>query len=102
MASVRRLALVPAIPVLAVLILVGWATAARAVEVQRVVSPGGVEALLVEDHINPIISLELAFRGGAALDPDGKEGLANLVSGLIDEGAGDLDSEAFQGRLAER
>ena len=42
---------------------------AGAVEVQRVISPGGVEAWLVEDHANPIISLDLTFRGGAALDP---------------------------------
>ena len=75
---------------------------ARAVEVQRVVSPGGIEAWLVEDHGNPIISLDIAFRGGAALDPAGKEGLANMVSGLIDEGAGDLDSQAFQGALEDR
>ena len=74
---------------------------AGAVEVQRVISPGGVEAWLVEDHANPIITLDLTFRGGAALDPAGKEGLANLVSGLIDEGAGQLDSQAFQGRLAD-
>jgi zinc protease len=74
---------------------------ARAVDVQRVVSPGGIEAWLVEDHSNPIISLDLAFRGGAALDPTGREGLANLVSGLLDEGAGELDSQAFQLRLAD-
>ncbi|GAB4394274.1 MAG: pitrilysin family protein [Kiloniellaceae bacterium] len=72
---------------------------ARAVEVQRVVSPGGIEAWLVEDHTNPIIALELAFRGGAALDPEGKAGLAYMVSTLIDEGAGPLDSQAFQGEL---
>jgi len=81
------------------IVLVAGIAPARAVEVQRVVSPGGVEAWLVEDHSNPIIALDLAFRGGAALDPGGKEGLANLVSGLIDEGAGDLDSQAFQGQL---
>ena len=74
---------------------------AAAIEVQRVVSPGGIEAWLVEDHSNPIISLDMTFRGGAALDPVGKEGLANLVSGLIDEGAGDLDSQAFQGQLQD-
>ncbi len=74
---------------------------ARAVEVQRVVSPGGIEAWLVEDHSNPIITLDMAFRGSAALDPVGKAGLANMVSGLIDEGAGDLDSQAFQGRLQD-
>src|SRR5918996_4214987 len=75
--------------------------ARAAVDVQRVVSPGGIEAWLVEDHTNPIISLELAFRGGAALDPRGEAGLAYMVSGLLDEGAGDLDSQAFQKRLEE-
>ncbi len=72
---------------------------ARAVEVQRVVSPGGIEAWLVEDHSNPIIALDLAFQGGAALDPAGKPGLAYMVSTLIDEGAGPLDSQDFQGTL---
>ncbi|MDX1574595.1 MAG: insulinase family protein [Kiloniellales bacterium] len=74
---------------------------ARAVEVQQVTSPGGVTAWLVEDHSNPILSLDMAFVGGAALDPEGREGLAYLVSGLIDEGAGELDSQAFQGTLQD-
>ena len=86
---------------IALFLVLAAALPARAIEVQRVISPGGIEAWLVEDHSNPIISLDLAFRGGAALDPAGKEGLANLVSALIDEGAGGLDSQAFQGRLAE-
>ena len=68
---------------LLVLFLLGFAPA-RAIEVERVVSPGGIEAWLVEDHSNPIISLDLAFTGGAALDPAGKEGLAYLLSGLLD------------------
>jgi len=72
---------------------------ARAVEVQQVTSPGGITAWLVEDHGNPILSLDLAFVGGAVLDPEGQEGLAHLVSGLIDEGAGELDSQAFQATL---
>ncbi|MDJ0608805.1 MAG: pitrilysin family protein [Kiloniellales bacterium] len=84
-------------------ILIGllWAFPARAVDVQRVVSPGGIEAWLVEDHANPIISVEFSFEGGAALDPAGREGLANLASGLLDEGAGPLDSQAFQARLED-
>ena len=86
---------------IALFLLLAAASPAAAIEVQRVVSPGGIEAWLVEDHSNPIISLDMTFRGGAALDPVGKEGLANLVSGLIDEGAGDLDSQAFQGRLQD-
>jgi zinc protease len=85
----------------AVFALLLLAAPARAVEVQRVVSPGGIEAWLVEDHGNPIISMDLGFEGGGALDPAGKEGLAHLVSGLLDEGAGELDSQAFQKRLAD-
>lgn len=69
--------------------------------IQRVVSPGGVEAWLIEDHTNPILSVRFIFRGGAALDPAGKEGLAGMVSGLLDEGAGELDSMAFQRRLED-
>jgi zinc protease len=71
------------------------------VNVIQVLSPGGIEAWLVSDHLNPIINMRFAFRGGAALDPEGKEGLANMVSGLLDEGAGDLDSQAFQRRLED-
>ncbi len=77
-------------------------TPARAVEVQRVVSPGGIEAWLVEDHMLPIIALSFSLPGGAATDPAGKEGLANMVSGLLDEGAGDLDSQAFRRRLEDQ
>ena len=68
----------------------GAAAPAAAVEVQRVVSPGGIEAWLVEERTVPMLALRFAFRGGAALDPGGKEGLATLVSGLLNEGAGDL------------
>ena len=78
------------------------ATPARAVEIERVVSPGGVEAWLVEDHTLPIVALSFTMNGGAATDPAGKEGLANMVSGLLDEGAGDLDSQTFRRRLEDR
>ncbi len=83
------------------LAVLGAALPAGAVDIQRVESPGGIEAWLVEEHSIPIIAVEIAFDGGGALDPRGKEGLANLLSGLLDEGAGDLDSQAFQGRLEE-
>ena len=74
---------------------------AAATEIQRVRSPGGIEAWLVEDASVPVISLRLAFEGGGALDPEGKEGLANMAAALLDEGAGDLDSAAFQEALEE-
>ncbi len=84
------------LPALAALLLL--AGPARAVTIDRVVSPGGIEAWLVQDHTLPIVTLELSFRGGAATDPTGKSGLAAMTTALLDEGAGDLDSQAFQGR----
>jgi len=69
-----------------------------AMEIQRVKSPGGIEAWLVESHDNPLIAMRFAFRGGAAQDAIGKDGLAYFVSGMMDEGAGDLDSVRFQER----
>ena len=74
---------------------------AAATEIQRVRSPGGIEAWLVEDKSVPVISFRFSFRGGAGLDPAGKSGLANMVSALLDEGAGDLDSQSFQRALED-
>jgi len=74
---------------------------ASATDIQRVTSPAGIEIWLIEDHTVPVISLAFGFEGGTASDPKGKEGLATLLSGLMDEGAGDLDSQAFQRRIAE-
>ncbi|MBT6095027.1 MAG: insulinase family protein [Rhodospirillaceae bacterium] len=85
-------------------LIAAWSIAgtANAVDVQRVISPGGIEAWLVHDDRNPIINLRFTFRGGAALDPIGKEGLANLVSSTLDEGAGNFDSKAFQQTLEDK
>ena len=82
-------------PILTGLLLIA-ATPALGINVERVNTPGGIEAWLVQDHSNPIVTIRFAFRGGAALDPPGKVGLANLVASTIDEGAGDLDSQSFQ------
>jgi len=71
-----------------------------ALDVAVVRTPGGFTVWHVEDHSLPLIAAHLVFRdAGASQDPPGKEGLATFVSGLLDEGAGSLDSEAFQQRL---
>src|SRR5262249_53982071 len=70
-------------------------------KIERVVSPGGIEAWLVEGHTNPLIAIRFAFRGGASQDDQGKEGLAYFVSAMMDEGAGDLNAIAFQERAQE-
>ena len=74
---------------------------ARGADIQRVVTPAGAEAWLVQENAVPLVAVEIAFRGGSAQDPDGKEGLASLMSTLFDEGAGDMSASAFQQRLEE-
>ncbi|ESX91666.1 zinc protease [Mesorhizobium sp. LNJC403B00] len=75
------------------------ALAAHAMDIQPVTSSKGVNAWLVEDHSIPIVAIRFVFDGGSTQDPAGREGLVNLMTGLFDEGAGDLDSEAFQIKL---
>jgi zinc protease len=77
------------------------APAGAAARVERVVSPGGIEAYLVSEPSIPFLSMSIHFAGGSALDPSGKEGLAYMVSGLLDEGAGVLDSQAFRTELED-
>ena len=75
------------------------AVPAAATSINRVVSPSGIEAWLVEDHAVPLIALDFAFVGGANEDPADKPGVANMVASLLDEGAGDLGAMAFHERL---
>jgi zinc protease len=64
-------------------------------QIREVTSPGGITAWLVEDHDIPFTALEIQFRGGTSLDAPGKRGAVNLMTALIEEGAGDMDSRAF-------
>jgi zinc protease len=68
---------------------------AQAVEIEEVTSPGGILFWLVEEPSIPIVSVEISFDGGARLDPEEKPGLANFMTGLLEEGAGDLDATGF-------
>jgi zinc protease len=69
-------------------------------DIKEVTSPGGIKAWLVEDHSIPVLAIDFGFAGaGSALDPKDKQGLARMVSNTMDEGAGDLDSKAFQKEL---
>ena len=73
-----------------------------AVNVDVVTSPRGLTFWLVRSYAVPLVSLEFAIRGGAAQDPATKAGLGALMAGLLDEGAGDLDSQAFHRALDEK
>jgi zinc protease len=73
--------------------------AARATNIERVVTPAGIEVWLVRDSTVPLIAIDFAFRGGGTQDPQGKSGTANMTVDLLDEGAGDIDAKSFHERL---
>jgi zinc protease len=77
------------------------AAAATSIQIERVVSPGGIEAWLVRNTTLPVIALNFAFLGGANEDPEPKPGTGHMVASLLDDGAGELDSKAFQRRVEE-
>ncbi|WP_204112810.1 M16 family metallopeptidase [Shimia biformata] len=71
------------------------------IKIKEVTSPGGITAWLVEEHSIPFVALELQWRGGTTLDPEGKTGVTNLMMGLLEEGSGELDSRAFAREVEE-
>ncbi len=85
-----------------VAILFATSHAAHAMRIQKVVSPSGIEAWLIEEHRIPLVTMEFGFAGaGAKQDPEGKAGRAHFLSGMLDEGAGEMDAQAFQQRLQD-
>jgi zinc protease len=93
----RALSLLPAVMSVAAALMAPLA--AQATTIQRVVSPGGIEAWLVQDPSVPLIAFDFSFRGGANQDPVDKPGVATMTAALLDEGAGELDSKSFHERV---
>jgi zinc protease len=60
---------------------------------QQVVLPNGLRLLVVESHKQPVVSLSLSFPAGTIHDPVGKQGLAEMVAGLLTKGAGNRTAE---------
>lgn len=65
------------------------------VAIEEVTSANGHVAWLVNEPALPFTALEIRFRGGTVLDRPGKRGAVNLMIGLLEEGAGDLDAQGF-------
>jgi zinc protease len=72
---------------------------AQAMNIERIVSPAGIEAWLVRESATPLVAMAYSFHGGSSQDPADKSGTAYLAASLLDEGAGDLDSNTFHRRL---
>ena len=62
---------------------------------ERVELANGTVLLLSEKPEVPLVSVTAILRGGAVLDPEGRNGLANLLAGLLEKGAGDRDAASF-------
>lgn len=69
--------------------------------IQQFVTPKGISVWLVEEPSIPILSLRMAWEQGSATDPDGLEGLTNAMTYHMNEGAGELDAQAFFKRMEE-
>ena len=65
------------------------------VKIKTLTSPGGIAAWLVDEPTIPFTALEIMFSGGAALDPADKRGAAYLMMGLLEEGSGTMNAQAF-------
>jgi len=75
----RRLALLPLILILAV-------PAAAAPLAHREVLPNGIVLLVAERPAIPIVAVRVLTRAGAAFDPPGRSGLANLTGAVLTRG----------------
>ncbi|ABE41253.1 peptidase M16-like [Rhodopseudomonas palustris BisB5] len=97
--SMKRFALAATIAVAA-----AWSAtpSLAAAKIQKLVTPGGIQAWFVQDATVPLISMEYSFGGGATQDPADKPGVGHMVANLIDEGSGDMDSATFHERMDRR
>lgn len=74
---------------------------AQILKIEDFTTPKGIKVWLVEDKTVPVISLKFLFQGaGSVNDPVDKQGLSQLLSNTLDEGAGELDAKQFQAALS--
>jgi zinc protease len=63
---------------------------------------GGEQVWFEEDHTVPMVAVSIALPSGSVYDPANKAGLAAFAAYMLNEGAGDIRSEAYQAELANR
>ena len=67
---------------------------------ERVQLDNGAVVLLMERHDVPLIAFTAVIRGGAVTDPAGESGVASLLAGLLQKGAGSRDAVQFAETVA--
>ncbi|MEP6634911.1 MAG: insulinase family protein, partial [Luteimonas sp.] len=65
---------------------------------QRATLKNGSQLILAERHDIPVVQMSYEFNGGYSADVGHKLGTSSFTMGILDEGAGDLDSLAFGNR----
>lgn len=71
------------------------------VKIEHWTAATGARVYFVETRALPIIDVQVDFVAGAAQDPAGKPGVAQLTRGLMDLGAGDMDESDVAMKLAD-
>ena len=79
-----------------------FATPVLAADIKPLNLGKNTQVWFAEDHSVPIITLVASLPAGSAYDPADKPGLAAFTAALFDEGAGNLNSKAFQEAVANR
>ena len=64
-------------------------------EHQSTTLANGLKLILVPRHDIPLVAFNFLLRGGALLDPPGRDGTAALLADLLTHGAGPRDAHAF-------
>ena len=77
-----------------------WSQDITLPEFERVALDNGTVLLLAEKRDIPLIGLRAVVRGGTAIDPPQRAGMASLLSSLLQKGAGDRDAGAFASAAA--
>ena len=76
-------------------------TALAQTEIEEVTTPAGLTFWLSNEPSIPIVSVEILFRGGTGVDPEGRPGAVTMMTGLLNEGAGDMDALAYAAATEE-
>lgn len=75
------------------------AQAAPYLDIHEIETPKGLHVWFVQDKHVPVVAWKFSVGGGSQFDAPGREGSAELLSSLFDEGAGKRDAETFQTAL---
>ncbi|UCB52201.1 MAG: insulinase family protein [Candidatus Zixiibacteriota bacterium] len=54
--------------------------------IKKTTLDNGLKVIVIEHHELPVVAFRLVFKSGAASDPSGKAGLADLTAGLLRKG----------------